>query len=537
MRQALALGLLLLAACHAHDGEVVRGIDLGAEVEAPGAGARAYSTRASESAIVGALRADAVQRGITQASTTTNTPLEGDGRLGLLAAWLAERMGSGATLPPLEVTRFFAWHLGMPEQTPQVVLIGVPTAEATASAVADQVAGYLRRQKYHAYGASIVDRQGLAIVVVALAARPFTLDDFPRSFAEGGTQTLRGRLAEGYSRGVVDLRRPDGTTTRIDAGTGMTLEAALPLDAVGPYEVRIAADGPQGSTIVARFPVYVGTEPPRSIRLGQDAPPPVSDSAESVAADLLTRINATRAEQGVPALVAHPGLSEVASAHSADMAEHDFLAHNSPTTGSPADRLRTAQLTSGLLLENIGRGADSASIHASLLATPQHRANMLNRDITHVGIGVVADEQNGRSVWVVTEVFVRMNQAIDVERAAPLLLAAVNRARSARHADAAQSDPNLDAAAAAAAAHYFSDPSLSRDDVMDEATAAVRRFAIAYRRVGGVMAVVTSLEEAATLEPTFDPTVTYLGIGVAQGTRPDNPPNSIVVVYLLAWSR
>ena len=65
----------------------------------------------------------------------------------------------------------------------------------------------------------------------------------------------------------------------------------------------------------------------------------------------------------------------------------------------------------------------------------------------------------------------------------------------------------------------------------------MRRFAIAYRRIGGVMAVVTSIEEAARLEPTFDPGLRYVGIGVAQGERPDQPPNSIAVVILFAWPR
>ncbi len=92
-------------------------------------------------------------------------------------------------------------------------------------------------------------------------------------------------------------------------------------------------------------------------------------------------------------------------------------------------------------------------------------------------------------------------------------------------------------AAASAATRFFAEPDLSQQDVVDDAGARLRRFGIAFRRVGGVMAVVQALDEAARLEPTFDPTVRYVGIGVAQGTRPDAPPNSIAVVIVLAWPR
>jgi hypothetical protein len=51
------------------------------------------------------------------------------------------------------------------------------------------------------------------------------------------------------------------------------------------------------------------------------------------------------------------------------------------------------------------------------------------------------------------------------------------------------------------------------------------------------MTVVSRVEDAGRLEPTFDPDVTTLGIGVAQGNRPDLAPNSIAVVIVLGWPR
>ena len=51
------------------------------------------------------------------------------------------------------------------------------------------------------------------------------------------------------------------------------------------------------------------------------------------------------------------------------------------------------------------------------------------------------------------------------------------------------------------------------------------------------MAVVTTLEEASTLEPTFDEDLSYIGIGVAQGTHPEHGENAIAVVIMFGWAR
>jgi hypothetical protein len=161
----------------------------------------------------------------------------------------------------------------------------------------------------------------------------------------------------------------------------------------------------------------------------------------------------------------------------------------------------------------------------------------LNRDVTHVGVGVVGETEGGREAFVATQVFLRMNREIDPEAAVTRLLREINEGRSARGAPPLEVDPNLQTAASDAARGYFTSPDQSQQDTVDAASASLRRFAMMFRRVGGLMAVVSDVSEAARLEPTFDPDVRFVGIGVAQGDRPDAPPNSIAVVIVLAWPR
>ncbi|MGE3632703.1 MAG: CAP domain-containing protein, partial [Sandaracinaceae bacterium] len=172
-----------------------------------------------------------------------------------------------------------------------------------------------------------------------------------------------------------------------------------------------------------------------------------------------------------------------------------------------------------------------------LVESPGHRANLINPDVTHVGIGVVPQSDGDRTAFVVTEVFIREADRVDLSGAPEQLLTLINRARRARGAPEVSLEPPMSEAAQNAAQEFFSDPSLSQQDTVDDASASLRRFAIAYSRIGGVMAVVSDVSEAGALEPTLDAGIRFIGIGVAQGNRPDTGENAIAVVIVMAWPR
>jgi uncharacterized protein YkwD len=301
------------------------------------------------------------------------------------------------------------------------------------------------------------------------------------------------------------------------------------------YRVELLAEGPRGDTVIANFPLYAGITAPTSVTLATGADE--SGEPEDVAARLFALLNDARSSVGAGSLTRADELDAISLAHSRDMVENEFVGHHSPSTGGAPDRVRRAGLESGLILENIGRGYSATEIHRGLMSSPGHRANILNPDVSHVGVGVVAEAEGDRRAFVATEVFLRMNREVDLGDAPEQLLALINENRRRRGASPVELDPNLQRAARDGAAQYFSEPSLTQQDVVDEASASLRRFAIAFSRVGGLMAVVDDIEEAGRLEPTFDGELRYVGIGVAQGSRPDTPGNSIAVVIMLAWPR
>ena len=105
----------------------------------------------------------------------------------------------------------------------------------------------------------------------------------------------------------------------------------------------------------------------------------------------------TTAEAGCGALTADPALAAVARAHSADMRDRDYFSHTSPEGLSPFDRAERAGVDYSRA-ENIAFGqADAAAVMEAWLDSPGHRANILDCELTKLGVGVA--EGTGGPWW------------------------------------------------------------------------------------------------------------------------------------------
>jgi len=510
----------------------------GDTVTAPAVGAERYATSPTPGdAVLGGGNTRAVETGVQRAAREANATLTPDARLGLLAAWTAERLGDRGAPPPHEVVEFFTRHLGLVEAVPHLLVLGHGDPAAIEDSVRSSVAQFLARQPYEFYGAAVVPRTGLTLVVVTLASRPVELEAVARRQAPGTRLSLQGRLLGALHTPSVAVTQPSGEVLRVAGGEEPGFDIAVPLERAGVHRVELLARGAHGDTVVANFPLYVGVDPPTSITLARSDDAGAERSTTEVEERLFALLNESRRAAGRAPLARESTIDRIAAAHSRDMVASGFVGHVSPTTGTPADRVTRAGLRSGLVLENIGRAYGARSLHDGLLESPGHRATLLNPDVTHVGIGVVAEPEGARTAWVATQLFLRMAQTIDLDTAPDTLRALLDRARTARGHAPLESDPNLARAASEAAAQFFANPQSSQQDVIDDASASLRRFAIQFRRIGGLMAVVTDLSEAGALEPALDGEVRYVGIGVAQGTRPDTGANAIAVVIMLGWSR
>lgn len=106
------------------------------------------------------------------------------------------------------------------------------------------------------------------------------------------------------------------------------------------------------------------------------------------ARQVLQLTNAERAKAGCKSLTASSKLTTAAQAHSADMAAHNYFAHDSQDGTSPFDRMKEAGYNFRAAAENIAYGQTSAaSVMDAWMNSPGHKANILNCTYTQIGIG------------------------------------------------------------------------------------------------------------------------------------------------------
>ena len=122
------------------------------------------------------------------------------------------------------------------------------------------------------------------------------------------------------------------------------------------------------------------------------SPAPASATGPNTSS-ILSAVNSARSAAGRRPLSLRSDLSAVAYNWSQHMAATGTLAHNPSLT---------RQVTNWRWVgENVGYGPDWRSVETAFMNSPGHRANILDRDYTQIGIGVVV---RGDRVWV-TQVF------------------------------------------------------------------------------------------------------------------------------------
>ena len=103
---------------------------------------------------------------------------------------------------------------------------------------------------------------------------------------------------------------------------------------------------------------------------------------------LFTALNHERAAQGLPALQWDSALAFAARHHADRMAQLNQLSHQLPSEPDLVTRASEAGALYSSIAENVAVGPDPSSIHSMWMRSPGHRANILNPELTAVGIAV-----------------------------------------------------------------------------------------------------------------------------------------------------
>lgn len=223
-----------------------------------------------------------------------------------------------------------------------------------------------------------------------------------------------------------------------------------------------ASDGRLGGAVVARPGSTVtrgGVEritgksvvPPASGKSGVGAEETCADGdMQPTAANLaheteviLCLMNAMRANAGLPALQQQDQLAQASVAHSQDMVDNKYFAHDSLDGRDLVARLKAASYIpdtgSWVAGENLAWGTGALASPKALvnawMNSPPHRENLLAGDFREVGLGVVLgapkkDASGG--VTVTTDFGTRPDAEPVAEAAGPSSTKATRRARALR---------------------------------------------------------------------------------------------------------
>ena len=123
----------------------------------------------------------------------------------------------------------------------------------------------------------------------------------------------------------------------------------------------------------------------------------VSPDAEQ---QFIDAVNRERASRGAGAVALDGELTDVARGWSNHLAAEERLTHN-------PDLPNQVEADWEKLAENVGTGGSVNVIHDAFMASATHRANILDPDLTHIGVGVI--DAGGR-LWV-TQNFMRLRPA------------------------------------------------------------------------------------------------------------------------------
>ena len=129
--------------------------------------------------------------------------------------------------------------------------------------------------------------------------------------------------------------------------------------------------------------------------------PTLDSGVTSFEQEVIRLVNEIRAENGLTALTYDWELSRVARYKSQDMKDNNYFSHTSPVYGTPFQMIKNFGLTYRSAGENIAKGYSTPqAVVNSWMNSSGHRANILNANYTHIGVGYVA----GGNYW--TQMFI-----------------------------------------------------------------------------------------------------------------------------------
>lgn len=196
--------------------------------------------------------------------------------------------------------------------------------------------------------------------------------------------------------------QPDGQNAKDPGARGQNrFDANIPYEGMNPNGANGTMQGPYFFDQDGRYQQGPQNEERGQGRQGQDQAQPNQQNKDTGRSEqasgefqkqVIDLTNQAREKNGLKPLKNSNEVEEVAQVKSEDMAENDYFSHTSPTYGSPFDMLKQYDVDYSTAAENIAAGQQSPqSVVEGWLNSSGHRKNIMNKNITHIGVGYAED--------------------------------------------------------------------------------------------------------------------------------------------------
>ncbi|WP_308017448.1 CAP domain-containing protein [Alkalihalobacillus deserti] len=218
---------------------------------------------------------------------------------------------------------------------------------------------------------------------------PEIINHLPQGIEQFSPEEVARQLPEGVTQ-----LTPEEISQKLRAGTPVQQQPGAPAETPTQQQPEVT-EQPQQPAPKQQQPE------PQPHKEEKPAQPEETADISDIEAQVIELTNVERRNNGLSDLQADASLSNVARAKSNDMQQNNYFSHTSPTYGSPFDMIRDFDISYNSAGENIAQGQRSAQeVVQAWMDSEGHRANILNGDFTHIGVGY---QQNGH-YW--TQMFI-----------------------------------------------------------------------------------------------------------------------------------
>jgi uncharacterized protein YkwD len=252
-------------------------------------------------------------------------------------------------------------------------------------------------------GVGVIVRGRFAYAVLIGSRRRAELEPFPRELAAGGSALLQGRLL-GLDQPWVTVTNPDGSTHSVPVeGDAARFAAAVVFDEAGRYLVEAGGVGPRGPEVAALLVAAAGGA--SLVEASRPLPNPDPADAAEAEKQVVAAVNNVRRLHALGPLEVSEPVHALARQYSAEMLRRRMVAHVLPGGAAVDERLRRAGIAHQRAMENLAAGESALAAHESLEESPAHLANLLDRELTQLGVGLArGTTASGEPLVYVTEI-------------------------------------------------------------------------------------------------------------------------------------